>query len=157
MDLKYAYKNTVDDPAASGNIAKHDSQGTWAGINLLPEDMMSTMKPSTPMIKFENSQMRSVDGGNLKYYWMTKDGMIWFKVIAKAKGWVALGVTKERSTDMKGFDVAVGGMGGGGSYLGVRKSDVTRVTSFIIAPETASQSSVRLLIFLCLLLISLIT
>ena len=155
MDLKWAKKDTIDDPAASGSIAKHDAQGTWPGINLLPEDM----KPSTPMMKFENSQMRSVDGGNLKYYWMTKDGMIWFKVIAKAKGWVALGVTKERSTDMKGFDVAVGGVGGGGSYLGVRKSDVTRMTSFIIAPETAPQStiSLRLLIFLCLLFISLIT
>ena len=119
MDLNWAMHASSDDLTYHGS----SNRGKFRDVTrLVPEnaggdggDGDGGDGDGNMAVTFSDSNMKSLDGGKFKYYWMVKDDMIWFKVMAKATGWVAFGVTEAKSSAMKGFDVVVGGVADGGS------------------------------------------
>ena len=70
-----------------------------------------------PMFSAINSKMTG--DGKVKVYWTYNMSMdiVWFKLVAKTTGYVALGLAKTGSSGMKDYDIAVGGVKAGQSYL----------------------------------------
>ncbi len=61
---------------------------------------------------------------NYRLYWAydKNTDMFYFTVVVKATGWVAFGVSNEFPTNMKGYDVMIGGVMDSNNmgYVGVR-------------------------------------
>lgn len=120
MYLIWAYHKMYDvNHTANGAFMKHTAKGAEAYTFIDPD-----------YVKVNISD-------NYRLYWKYDKNMdmFYFKIVVKAEGWVAFGVSNNVG-GMKGYDVMIGGVRTGGTgYIGVRLLKRVQVYS---APYTSN-------------------